>query len=68
VLIAVGRISEGDAMITAKRDYRYHWRPGAPPEWQGRDKPYALVVVCLWSVVGVALTTLLMWLALGGKL
>jgi hypothetical protein len=55
------------AMI-AKRDYRSPWPPGAPAEWQDAGKPYELVAVCLWSVVGVALTTLLTWLALGGGL
>jgi hypothetical protein len=30
------------------------------------DKPFVLVAIYLWSVVGVALTTLLIWLALGG--
>jgi hypothetical protein len=55
------------AMI-AKRDYRSTWRPGAPAEWQDRDNPYELFAVGLWSVVGVALTTLLTWLALGGEL
>jgi hypothetical protein len=67
------------AMI-AKRDYRSSWRLGAPAgvmsssglgspaEWEDRNKPYELIAVCLWSVVGVALSTLLMWLALGGYL
>jgi hypothetical protein len=55
-------------MIIAKRDYRSSWPPGAPAEWQDAGKPYELVAVCLWSVVGVALTTLLTWLALGGGL
>jgi len=55
------------AMI-AKRDYRSTWRPGAPAEWQDRDNPYELFAVGLWSVVGVALTTILTWLALGGEL
>jgi len=40
----------------------------APGQWEDRNKPYELIAVCLWSVVGVALSTLLMWLALGGYL
>jgi hypothetical protein len=67
-------------MITAKRDYRSSWRLGAPAgamsssrlgspaEWEDRNKPYELIAVCLWSVVGVVLSALLMWLALGGYL
>jgi hypothetical protein len=55
------------AMI-AKRDYRSSWRTSAPAEWQDRDNPYELFAVGLWSVVGVALTTMLTWLALGGEL
>jgi hypothetical protein len=34
---------------------------------QEDEKPFALVAVSLWSAVGVALTTLLIWLALGGE-
>ncbi len=64
---SAGAPVERVAMI-AKRDYRSSWRPGATAEWQDRDNPYELFAVCLWSVVGVALTTLLTWLALGGEL
>ena len=64
---SAGAPVERVAMI-AKRDYRSSWRPGAPAEWQDRDNPYGLFAVCLWSVVGVALTTLVTWLALGGEL
>jgi hypothetical protein len=55
-------------MIPAKRDYRSSWPPSPVAVWQGPDNPDAFVVVCLWSVVGTALTTLVMWLALGGAL
>ena len=64
---SAGAPVERVAMI-AKRDYRSSWRPGAAAEWQDRDNPNELFAVCLWSVVGVALTTLLTWLALGGEL
>jgi hypothetical protein len=37
-----------------------------PPEQEDAGKPFALVTVCLWSTVGIALTTFLIWLALGG--
>jgi hypothetical protein len=47
---------------------RHYWHTAAPVEWQDSDKPYELVTVCLWSVVMVSLTALLMWLALGGEL
>jgi hypothetical protein len=30
------------------------------------ETPYDLVVVCLWAVFAVALTALVIWLALGG--
>jgi len=46
---------------------RHYWHTAAPAEWQKSESPYALVTVCSWSMVGVALTTLLMWLALGGQ-
>jgi hypothetical protein len=53
--------------MIAKRDYHY-WRAVPPAaEWQGSDKPYELVTICLWSVVAVALSAFLMWLALGGQ-
>jgi hypothetical protein len=55
-------------MINAKRDYRSPWRSRAPLEWQDGDNPYELFAVALWSVIGVALTTMLLWLALGGEL
>jgi hypothetical protein len=32
------------------------------------DTPYDLVVICLGFVFGVAVTALLIWLALGGQL
>ena len=38
---------------------------------QGRradEAPYDMVVVCLWFVFGVAVTALVLWLALGGEL
>jgi hypothetical protein len=38
---------------------------------QGRhadETPYDVVVVCLWFVFGVAVTALVLWLALGGEL
>ena len=59
---------EVDVMMIAERDYRSTWRPGAPAEWQDRDNPYEFFAVGLWSVVGVALTIMLTWLALGGQL
>jgi hypothetical protein len=35
---------------------------------QADETPYDLVVVCLGFVVGVAVTALFIWLALGGQL
>jgi hypothetical protein len=52
-------------MVIAKRDYRAAWRPGTPLEREN-DSNYELTAVCLWSVVGVIMGTLLTWLALGG--
>ncbi len=54
-------------MIVAKRNYRSSWRAGVSPERQN-DSNYELTAICLWSVVGVIMATLLAWLALGGKL
>jgi len=50
-------------VMIAKRDYRSSWRSGAAAEWQNRDTSNELFAICLWSIVGVALTTLLTWLA-----
>jgi hypothetical protein len=49
----------GQLMIIAKRDYRWTER---------EDANYALTTVCLWSVIGVTLITLILWAALGGEL
>jgi hypothetical protein len=54
-------------MIIAKRDYRSSWRRGEPVSAQ-KDGNYELTAICLWSVVGVVMATLLAWLALGGEL
>ena len=57
-----------DHSATPPRLLRPHPLPAlsVPTEWQHGDRPFELATVCLWSVVGVALTTLLIWLALGG--
>jgi hypothetical protein len=58
-----------DHHATPQRLLRTHPLPEVSVS-QGRDdsdKPFALVTVCLWSIVGVALATLLIWLALGGQ-
>jgi hypothetical protein len=54
-------------MIIAKRNYRSSWRPGEPLEGPNEGS-YTLTAVCLWSVVGAIMATLLAWLALGGEL
>jgi hypothetical protein len=54
-------------MIIAKRNYRASWRPGEPLEARNEGS-YTLTAVCLWSVVGAIMATLLAWLALGGEL
>ena len=51
-------------MVIAKRDYRAAWRSGTPLERENHSN-YELTAVCLWSVVGVIMGTLLTWLALG---
>jgi hypothetical protein len=58
-----------DRLATPQRSLRTHPLPTlyGSTEWHEGDKPFELVTVCLWSVVGVALTTLLIWLALGGE-
>jgi hypothetical protein len=45
---------------------RHYWHAASPAEWQDSDTPYELVTLCIWSVVVVSLTALLMWLALSG--
>ena len=57
-----------DSLATPQRLLRTHPLPplSTRAEWHDDDKSFELVTVCLWSVVGVALTTLLIWLALGG--
>jgi hypothetical protein len=57
-----------DSLATPQRFLRTHPLPtrSGPTESQDGDKPFELVAICLWSVVGVALSTLLIWLALGG--
>jgi hypothetical protein len=59
----------GDHLAAPPRLLRTHPPSGlyVPAELHDGDKPFELVAVCLWSVVGVALTTLLIWLALGGE-
>jgi hypothetical protein len=51
-------------MVIAKCDYRAAWHSGTPLEREN-DSNYELTAVCLWSVVGVIMGTLLTWLALG---
>lgn len=57
-----------DHLATPQRLLRTHPPSGlyVPVESHDGDKPFELVTVCLWSIVGVALTTLLIWLAVGG--
>lgn len=54
-------------MILAKRNYRSSWRSGESLDGPS-DGSYTLTAICLWSVVGVIMATLLAWLALGGEL
>jgi hypothetical protein len=46
---------------------RHYWHVATPTEWQDSESPYELVTVCFWSIALVALTALLIWLALGGQ-
>ena len=57
-----------NSLATPQRLLRTHPLPtlyGSTESPDG-DKPFELVAIYLWSVVGVALATLLIWLALGG--
>jgi len=56
----------GMAMV-ANRNSRTSWT-GRQSERQDGDTPYELVAVCMWSVLGVALAALVLWLALGGTI
>ena len=51
--------------MVANRNSRASWF-GRPAAQQDGDTPYELVAVCMWSVLGVALVALVLWLALGG--
>ncbi len=53
--------------MVANRNSRASWF-GRPPLQQEGDTPYELVAVCMWSVLGVALVALVLWLALGGTI
>jgi hypothetical protein len=57
-----------DRLATSQRLLRTHTLPtlAGSTESHDGDKPFELVAICLWSVVAVALSTLLIWLALGG--
>ncbi len=53
--------------MVVNRNSRASWltRRSEP---QDGDTPYELVAVCIWSVLGVALVALILWLALGGTI
>ena len=53
--------------MVANRNSRTSWI-GRPSARQEGDTPYELVAVCMWSVLGVALAALVLWLALGGTI
>ena len=52
-------------LMVANRNSRASWISRRSPQQDG-DTPYELVAVCMWSVLGVALVALVLWLALGG--
>ena len=58
-----------DNLATPQRLLRTHPLPtlSGSTESHDADKPFELVAICLWSIIGVALATLLIWLALGGE-
>jgi hypothetical protein len=53
--------------MVANRNARTFWT-GRRSGQQDGDTPYELVAVCMWSVLGVALVALVLWLALGGTI
>jgi len=53
--------------MVANRNSRASWI-GRPSAQQEGETPYELVAVCMWSVLGVALVALVLWLALGGTI
>lgn len=53
--------------MVANRNSRAYWIGRASAQQEG-DTPYELVAVCMWSVLGVALVALVLWLALGGTI
>jgi hypothetical protein len=54
-------------LMVANRNSRASWIGRQSPQHEG-DTPYELVAVCMWSVLGVALVALVLWLALGGTI
>lgn len=53
--------------MVANRNSRASWIGRRSAQQEG-DTPYELVAVCMWSVLGVALVALVLWLALGGTI
>jgi hypothetical protein len=53
--------------MVANRNSRASWIGRLSAQQEG-DTPYELVAVCMWSVLGVALVALVLWLALGGTI
>ena len=56
-----------DMSMVANRNSRTSWIGRRSAQQEG-DTPYELVAVCMWSVLGVALVALVLWLALGGTI
>jgi hypothetical protein len=56
-----------DISMVANRNSRASWIGRRSAQQEG-DTPYELVAVCMWSVLGVALVALVLWLALGGTI
>jgi nitrate reductase NapE component len=53
--------------MVANRNSRTSWTGRQSTHREG-ETPYELVAVCMWSVLGVALVALVLWLALGGTI
>ena len=54
--------------MVADRNSRASWMRRQSAQQQEGETPYELVAVCMWSVLGVALVALVLWLALGGTI
>ncbi len=65
VPLQIGHAGKLGIAMMANRNSRASWM-GRRSGQQDGATPYELVAVCMWSVLGVALVAVVLWVALGG--